>query len=156
MTADLHRLFTFDDWANREIARALRAGEPAGAVRLLAHIVAAQWLWLRRLGRPGREGAVWPEMTPADCERDLDPLREEWRRLLDDRALAGGTISYTNSKGEPWTSPVRDVLTHVVTHGSHHRGQIVFLFRGAGMTPPYVDFIEASRRGFLGDTDRPV
>lgn len=145
------RLLIFNDWANREVLRAIGpAGEPEGAVRLLAHLVAAEWLWLRRLGREGRTLPVWPELTAAEIARELTPLRHEWTRFLDagDARLLE-TISYTNSKGEPWASAVPDVLTHVVSHGAHHRGQIVALFRPAGMTPPYVDFIEASRRGYL-------
>lgn len=155
---DYHRLFTFDHWANREVARAL-GGAPdlEGAVRLFGHIVAAEWLWLRRLGREGRELAVWPALTLPECERELAPLREEWLRLLDEAdALAEGTIFYTNSKGEAWTNSVTDVLTHVIGHGIHHRGQIAALFRGAGLEPPYVDFIEAARRGLLDAAERPV
>ncbi len=150
MLAHFHRLFVFDHWANREIGRALGSGGPEGASRLLAHIVAAEWLWLRRLGRPGRELPVWPDFSAAECTDELEPLREEWGRLLaEGDGVLAGTISYTNTKGEPWTSPVADVLTHVFAHGVHHRAQIATLFRAAGVTPPYVDFIEASRRGFL-------
>lgn len=153
------RLLTFDDWANREVLRAIGAnGEPDGSIRLLAHVVAAEWLWLRRLGRSGRPMAVWPELSAAEIARELAPLRQEWRGVLDEgEERLRGTISYTNSKGEPWTSGVGDVLTHVFAHGVHHRGQILSLFRAAGMTPPYVDFIEASRRGFLdAPAVRPV
>ncbi len=159
MTDHFLRLLTFDDWANREVLRAIGAdGAPAGSVPLLAHVVAAEWLWLGRLGRGGRELPVWPELSAAEIARELAPLRHEWRRFLDEGGGRGtGTISYTNSKGEPWTSAVGDVLTHVFAHGVHHRGQIAALFRAAGMTPPYVDFIEASRRGFLdAPAVRPV
>ncbi len=155
----LRRLLTFNDWANREVLRAIGPeGEPDGAVRLMAHVVAAEWLWLRRLGRNGRELAVWPELNAAECVRELAPLREAWRRLLDGgEDTLRGTITYTNSKGEPWTSPVADVLTHVFAHGVHHRAQVLARFRAAGMTPPYVDFIGAARRGFLdAPTDRLV
>lgn len=146
-----HRLLTFNDWANREVLRAIGPeGEPEGALRLLGHVIGAEWLWLRRLGRPGHEVAVWPELDAAAIARELAPLRRAWSRFLDqgDAAL-GGTISYTNTKGEPWTGRVPDAITHVFGHGIHHRAQIVSLFRAAGMTPPYVDFIEATRRGFL-------
>jgi uncharacterized damage-inducible protein DinB len=155
---DYHRLFTFDHWANREIARALGGAQgPEEAIRLFGHIVAAEWLWLRRLGREGRELRVWPELTLAECERELAPLREAWLSLLGEGdGLAAGTIFYTNSKGEAWASGVEDVLTHVIAHGVHHRGQIAALFRREGLEPPYVDFIEAARRGFLDAADRPV
>lgn len=159
MTDYFARLLTFNDWANREVLRAIGPeGEPAGSLRLLAHLIGAEWLWLRRLGRAGHELAVWPDLDAAAIARELAPLRREWRAVLDQgEESLRGTISYTNSKGEPWTSGVGDVLTHVFAHGVHHRGQILSLFRAAGMTPPYVDFIEASRRGFLdAPAVRPV
>jgi uncharacterized damage-inducible protein DinB len=160
MNTYFDRLFTFDRWANGEVARALAevGRPPEGAARLLAHIVGAEGLWLRRLGRDARDLPVWPELSVAECEAEMDPLREGWRRFLaqGDAALSG-TIAYTNSKGERWTSPVMDVVTHVVAHGVHHRAQIASRFREAGLTPPYVDFIEASRRGHLdAGTARPV
>ena len=146
-----HRLRTFDDWANGEIARALAAdGAPNEGTRLLAHIVGAEWLWLQRLGAGGRALEVWPALSLVECAAELPLLSAEWERFLGagNRSWAE-RISYVNSKGESWTSEVRDVLTHVFAHGVHHRAQIVTLFRQAGMTPPYVDFIEAARRGHL-------
>jgi len=60
-----------------------------------------------------------------------------------------GTIEYRNSKGEQWQSTVADVLTHVLLHGSYHRGQIASAIRAAGGTPAYTDFIHATRQGFV-------
>ena len=52
-----------------------------------------------------------------------------------------------NSKGQSWTSRVEDVLTHVLLHGAYHRGQIASALREAGLTPPYTDYIHATRSG---------
>jgi len=60
-----------------------------------------------------------------------------------------GSIEYRNSKGERWQSSVADVLTHVLLHGSYHRGQIASAVRAAGGIPAYTDFIHASRQGLL-------
>ena len=45
------RLFTYDSWANHEVLTALRSSNepPARALKLIAHILAAERLWLARL-----------------------------------------------------------------------------------------------------------
>ncbi|MEK6371785.1 MAG: DinB family protein [Acidobacteriota bacterium] len=143
----MERRFRYDDWANREEVARLRAmaPPPPRAVRILAHIVGTQWVWLQRL-RGGPPAVVWPEWTLDECERQLDLLREEWRvpvRVTE--------ITYTNSLGERWTSRADDVLTHVILHGGYHRGQIALIIRDAGETPAYTDFIHCTRAGLLSD-----
>jgi len=112
----MDRLFRYDDWANREEVSRLRAIELPRAVRILAHIVATQWVWLQRL-RGGPPAVVWPDWSLDECERQLDLLREEWRV-----PVQATEITYTNSLGERWTSRADDVLTHVIIHGGYHRG----------------------------------
>ena len=45
---------------------------PASSTAWFAHIVAAQWLWLARLGRSTKELAVWPELEPGSGTAELD------------------------------------------------------------------------------------
>ena len=59
------------------------------------------------------------------------------------------TISYKNSKGEPWSSTVLDILTHVIVHSAYHRGQIASHMRETGQTPAFTDFIHAVRQGLI-------
>jgi uncharacterized damage-inducible protein DinB len=66
----------------------------------------------------------------------------------DDAGLAQ-EVHYKNSKGEPWTSNVADVIQHVVFHSAYHRGQIASDVRAAGKEPAYTDFIHAVRNGFI-------
>ncbi len=61
-------------------------------------------------------------------------------------------VGYRNSRGEPWTSTVGDVVTHVVIHSAYHRGQVASELRGAGFEPAYTDFIHAVRQGFLSSS----
>jgi len=59
------------------------------------------------------------------------------------------TVSYVNSKGEPWTSSVEDILTHLVLHSSYHRGQIAADTRASGHAPASTDYIHARRQGLV-------
>jgi len=147
----LRRLFSYDHWANREVLGALEAlrDPPAQAVRLLAHILSAERLWLERLQIQPQTQPVWPEFTLAQCRREVEDLHGLWNGYLSAVGASdlATTIAYKNSKGESWTSRKDDVLQHVVIHSTHHRGQIVSLLRASGHTPPYIDFIHATRRG---------
>jgi uncharacterized damage-inducible protein DinB len=150
---DFNRLFAYDAWANREALASLRSAgsSPPKAVRALAHLVGAGRLWLARLEESrGKPPAVWPELSLEEAGAGIEELAAPWREFAaaSDGALTR-TVSYTNSKGEPWTSSVADILMHVVIHGAYHRGQIASELRAAGHAPAYTDYIEAVRRGFV-------
>lgn len=152
LTQHLHRLFAWDSWANREVLVALKtlADPPTKTVSLIAHIVAAEWLWLNRLRGEIQRLEVWPEFTVEQSESEYSSLPEQWTRYLDQAAhRLTDPVDYVNTKGEPWSSTIHDVLTHVVTHSAYHRGQIATDLRAAGHAPPYTDFIHATRRGLL-------
>ena len=149
----LRRLLVYDGWANREALEALKRAEvpPPRAQRALAHIIGAERLWLGRLRQEAGAGAVWPELTIEECEAQLADLAQLWRSYAEELTPARleQSIDYTNSKGEPWTSTVQDVLMHVVMHSAYHRGQVASELRGAGFTPAYTDFIHSVRQGLL-------
>jgi uncharacterized damage-inducible protein DinB len=150
---DFRRLFVYDAWANHEVLAALRAAKsaPPRSVRYMAHIVAAERLWLERLEQRAQTLPVWPDFTIEQCESQASEMASLWENFLEGRAAADllSRISYTNSKGENWSSRVDDVLLHVVMHSAYHRGQVASDIRAAGFTPAYTDFIHAVRHGFV-------
>jgi uncharacterized damage-inducible protein DinB len=143
----------YDDWANREVLRHLQreSSPPPTCVSWFGHILGAQAEWLGRLRGAKSELAVWPKLTLDELERALPRLRSEWQSFFEELGPNGleATIDYVNSKGQPWTSRVEDVLTHVLMHGAYHRGQIASALREAGLTPPYTDYIHATRTGLV-------
>ena len=148
-----HRLFAYDDWANRECLRALRSsGNLESAVGRMAHILSAEKLWLERMRRVSQSMAVWPGSTIEECKALADEMSAGWREYLTNLAPDGlaEKVEYKNSKGEAWSSRVEDVLTHVLMHSAYHRGQIALEMRSAGMEPAYTDFIHAVRQGLVG------
>ncbi len=144
------RLFGYDEWANRAALRSLRTGSPGQrAVKLMAHVAATERLWYDRLLGQQQSLPVWPDFTLDQSEDLVGRMTAAWREYLDALAPAGlaQVVEYTNSKGEPWTNTVRDVLLHVVMHSVYHRGQIAAEVRASGGEPAYTDFVEAVRRG---------
>jgi len=150
---DLHRLFRYDDWANREALASLKVteGPPPRALQLMGHIVASEWLWLGRLREEKKAVNVWPDLTVEQCETQLADLQRFWFYYLGDLtpAMLAQSIAYINTKGQPWRNTVEDILLHVVTHSAYHRGQIAVALRVGGETPAYTDFVHAVRQGFV-------
>jgi uncharacterized damage-inducible protein DinB len=147
----LRRQFAYDEWANREVLAAVRASSVPSprSLQLMAHILSAERLWLERLTGQSQSLPVWPEMSLAQCEREISDLARLWRDFLGGGRDLAQTISYKNSKGELWTSTVEQVLTHVVMHSAYHRGQIASHMRASGLTPAYTDFIHSVRQGSI-------
>jgi uncharacterized damage-inducible protein DinB len=147
------RQFRYDAWANAEVLAAIKAsGSPqAQPLRLLAHILSAERLWLERVRQQTQSLPVWPEFDLEQCEAQIAELATLWSKYVAQLSAAAlaETITYKNSKGEPWTSTVQDVLTHVVLHSAYHRGQIASLMRAEGGIPAYTDFIHAARQGLV-------
>ncbi len=149
--AHLQRLFRYDDWANLEVASALASARyPTERVRrLLAHIVATEWVWRSRILAQPQPVAVWPEWELAESARQAEALRGAWSgifRGLDDEGL-DRTVTYVNTSDQQFSSTAGDILMHVVMHSAYHRGQIASEMRAAGDEPVYTDFIHAVRQG---------
>jgi uncharacterized damage-inducible protein DinB len=144
----LERLLRYDSWANRETLNALEQGSPPPkSLRWMGHIIGAEFLWVARIEGRASPMPVWPDLSLEECGvrlRELARLPETVRNA-DSVALAR-PVSYTNTKGEAWTSTVEEILTHVTIHSAYHRGQIASDMRAAGQEPAYTDYIHAIRR----------
>jgi uncharacterized damage-inducible protein DinB len=166
------RQFAWDDWANAEMLASLvtwdarlrgRSTRPASAKLrasrqalrtarlLLAHVVAAELLWLARLAGERSPLPVWPDLDFDTCDERLQQVARTWHDVLSvmrPRDL-DRVVRYVNTEGEPWTNTVGDILSHVVSHAPYHRGQIASLARGTKETPAYTDFIHCVRHGWI-------
>ncbi|HEY9778434.1 MAG TPA: DinB family protein [Planktothrix sp.] len=145
------RSFRYNAWANRLTLASLRdcPAAQSEAAPLIAHLLAAQHVWLSRLlaNEPGF--AIWPSLTLGDCEALAGESEQAWAGYLesvtDDELRA--SVDYRNSRGESFCNSVMDILTHVVVHGGYHRGQIAKIVVRSGGTPAVTDFIVFVRNG---------
>jgi uncharacterized damage-inducible protein DinB len=153
---EARRLFSYTEWANArffDCARGLTEEQftrhvPSSFPTIrdtLAHMVFADWLWLRRW--KGENPTVRPEWTKeASLEtletrlREIERERTELLARLTDDEL-GRDFAYRNMAGDPFTNTLGDLMTHVVNHGTYHRGQLTTMLRQVGATPPATDFV---------------
>lgn len=151
MIPHLVRLFRFVAWADRRSLESLRATPAAHAegLPLLAHVLAAEHVWLARLTERDPQHAVWPTLTMEECEQLASRNEAGYRAFLEslsDEQLAAPK-QYRNAAGQPFETPVLDILLQVITHGGYHRGQIAKIIGRTGGTAINTDFIMFSREG---------
>jgi uncharacterized damage-inducible protein DinB len=145
----LENLFAHMFWAHDELLNELRRSPPdPETLRLLAHVVAAEHVWLARIDSMKPSVPVWPALT-LDELADLETKnRSRFRELLGARDdTRQRRVKYRNSAGNDFDNSVGEILTHVALHGHYHRGQIARTMRSAGREPVYTDYIGFVRKG---------
>jgi len=137
------RLFEYNLWANNEFSEVLRANQYQNPkiLKLLSHLANAQAIWLSRIKNEKSPVGVWDEHTEKEALELWGNTSQDWLDFIYSGDLEQETISYKNSKGQEFESRLGDILTHVVNHGTHHRGQIALMLREEGIDPPASDFI---------------
>jgi uncharacterized damage-inducible protein DinB len=154
--AHARKLFDYHHWAADKLFEALadvtaaELDKPWGgsfktARALLRHIVGAETLWLERFG--GNSPKSLPELPATHSGADylgewraVKAREQQYMKGLTQRVL-DGDLAYTNIKGERHTFPLSDVLTHVVNHGTYHRGQLSHLLRDLGRPGISTDYV---------------
>lgn len=148
MKSYFQRLYQHMAWADTHVLECLRAYPERQSLRLFAHLLAAERVWLTRLyGEDSAELEIWPELSLEECSALAERTRGEYARCLDtmSEAQLATAVTYRNSKGTQFTTAAVDILTHVALHGSYHRGQIASRVRAGGGEPVNTDFINFVR-----------
>ncbi len=161
MIDEIRGLYAYNRWANERILDACQAlapeqlgkglGSSFSSVReTLAHIFAAEWIWLSRWN------GVSPRGMPAWELPDVASLRARWDEVEAERAdflsrqddaSLRKIVAYRNTKGEPFQSPLWQLLRHVANHSTYHRGQVVTMLRQLGAAAPSTDLVLFYREG---------
>ena len=144
------RQLDYSLWANKLWLDFLRERieTSCGDQRLLAHIVAAEGIWLARVLGKGQPGPVWPEWSLEEISLHLEKGYEGYGQLIIQRDDdLSRSVAYTNTQGEPFSTTLIEILHHVALHGAYHRGQMATKAREAGQVSPSVDFITFVREG---------
>jgi uncharacterized damage-inducible protein DinB len=106
----------------------------------VAHICAAERIWITRLKDETPQGFQKPDRLP-----DVEAARKEWAELEDEMleqlARLGPeaverTIEYQDLRGNHQSDVLWQMLQHLVNHGTYHRGQITTMLRQLEVAPP--------------------
>lgn len=150
MKAYFLRLFLFDQWANERIIESLKTNnlQSQEIMKIMSHLAFAHHNWLYRFTENQNDLPIWETVSIEEISNILKTNSERWLSAIAamDEDKPGSVLSYKNMKKEAQFNTVQDVLAHVVNHASYHRGQVIFLIRQAGFTPPATDFIVFARQ----------
>jgi uncharacterized damage-inducible protein DinB len=149
-------LFAYDEWANGRMFRVLDglsaeqfakpvASSFASLQDTVGHIVAVEWVWLRRWkGQSPTAPPPWVTGATGDTLRQALAEVQEERALfladLTDERLEQ-LVVYRNLKGEEYRQRLGVLLQHLVNHSTYHRGQVATLLRQVGVVPSVTDYV---------------
>jgi len=127
------------------------------AIDLMAHVIAARWLWLFRLGRAaGAPAELFPRNVPLeDLASSLEEMEKAWAAYL--RPLTDAEIArvfeYRSLEGAWYRNSVQDILAQLFGHSSYHRGQVAALVRALNCEPAATDFLFWTRESIPAPAD---
>jgi len=121
-------------------------GNSHGGIKgTLEHIFRADNIWFSRVA-----GEPFANIADVPVPASLPDLEKEWLALLDRfqnwfRQLEpnqyGIEVRYANSQGVPFSTPLWQIVLHLVNHSSYHRGQVITMMRQSRVKPPMTDLI---------------
>ena len=152
----LHRLFEYNQWANRRTLDTCAAlsdeqfkrelGSSFASIRdTLAHLCGAEWIWHQRLLGRSNEGrptaAMFPDLPALRAK--LDEIDNQLVQYVSKSTAADleRFLDYKNQAGQEFSSPIWQILQHLANHGTYHRGQVVTMLRQLGGTAVSTDLI---------------
>jgi len=144
----LHSLYRHKAWANEELFAQVRLIAPAAqaearhaAIRLLNHIFVVDRIFAAHLaGKPHGFDATNTKETPTLDELEAgvkacDRWYADYTASVDDGKL-NERIAFTFTDGLAGEMTRAEMLAHIVTHGSYHRGGVGRILAGASVPPP--------------------
>lgn len=150
MIETFRRLFEYNSWANGRIIASIESleGDRREALRPLSHLLMSERVWLRRLkGEDTQAVNLAPEFSLEECRMVEEENQKGFAEYI--ASLSGGflnsIVTYKNSKGVEFDTPVRDVLTHIAFHSAYHRGQTASAVRRSDGVPQNSDYITFAR-----------
>ena len=154
-------LIQYNAWANGRILKSSEQIDPAqftapaptshGSLRgTLVHIYGAERVWRTRC-----DEKISPPALPSEDEFSFLSLKEVWlaemqRMLVYIQGLAETdfeqTVIYRNTSGKSFETPLWQILTHVVNHGTQFRSEAAMILSGWGHSPGDLDMIAFYRQ----------
>jgi uncharacterized damage-inducible protein DinB len=122
-----------------------RGSSHGGIKTTLDHMFRADSLWFSRVA-----GEPFGNIADVAVPDTLPELQQEWLTLLGrwqnwfqqlEPNQYGIEVRYANSQGVPYSTPLWQVVLHLVNHSTLHRGQVVTMMRQTGVKPPATDLI---------------
>lgn len=111
---------------------------------LISHSINAHQIWNARINGTQPFGVF--ETHSVENISKFDTANYHSTIEIIDSTNLEKVIEYNNSKGEPYSNAVADILFHISNHHSHHRGQLISDLKSSGIPSIVTDYIFYKRK----------
>lgn len=144
-------LFQYNAWANQRILITLEKDDikDSKILTLFSHLLSGQIIWLNRIKElPTSPFPLWEEYRLRELRSMTEESSVNWLSYLDGHKFETfeEMIFYKNSEGNKFENTIREIMTQVLNHSTHHRAQIVTALKDIGVEPPVLDYIVYARQ----------
>jgi uncharacterized damage-inducible protein DinB len=140
--------YAYNGWANRRVVECLQRQNVIDEkiLSVFGHLMAANFIWLNRIkDLPKSEYELWGKYSLSDLELMVDQADKQWTAFIQANENFDRVLKYKNYVGQYFENNVLAIMTHLVNHGTYHRGQVAMLLRQQGFEPINTDFITYDR-----------
>ncbi len=139
-------MFEYNDWANKRSMDSIKKLDETVTkpLELMCHILNAQVKWLDRIKRTNKgPESFWQSYSLDTCFDISEKSTMDWLNFIEYRTDENlfDEILYQNSKGQDFRNKLSEIITHIISHGIYHRGQIANIIRSVGGNPAQTDYI---------------
>lgn len=137
----LAQLTRYTQWANRTWLTFIAAQAPDDAyfLKMIGHLAQGERAWFQRLLSEPLHRDVWAALTLDETRALFDANDTAYAKLLaEDRSRK---IKFVRNTGVAGAASVEEILLHLCTHGSHHRGQMATHAAREKLVAPNTDFV---------------
>jgi uncharacterized damage-inducible protein DinB len=146
----LDELNEYDYWANTQILKTLESHQPTSDVSdMYHHILEANRLWYSRLIGHPTNGSIWNDKYEEHLfQKRIDDNYTNLKDYLNSKNSSdlAANIQYSTLKSDSFSNKIGDILFHIFNHSTHHRAQIMSLWRQLNIDRPSLDYIFYKRK----------
>ncbi len=132
------KLIQYEQWANEEIMGCIEKCpvKLERALELLSHIISVQIIWLNRIKNEPINTPLFVERSLEECRQLQETNTQQWLNYFSkNTAIDFKQPLHFEFHGEPKCISLLDAMTHLTSHATYHRGQIIARLK------PYLDKI---------------
>lgn len=142
-------MFEYEECANRQIVSFLSTNTvPSEVVTIFGHLIADMQPWVYLMNGHGVPENIdcSPQWSLEECRSHLQSSTEVLRAIvmeLEDADFSKSITSYAPN-GRMFQNTVSEILTQILSHGQHHRGQIEWIVEremGQYLATSYMPFL---------------
>lgn len=141
----LNRLAGYANWANRVWLEYVfeRAADDEYLTAMISHIYLAEKVWFQRVDGETPDKDVFLTLSHDELKEIATSCEARYAELI--ASDLSRIIPYRRLNGEAQESELGDILDHLITHASHHRGQMATYASRNNLDPPETSYITYTR-----------